>query len=184
MASILLHFIGNPRYRVIYTIKEGREVSSARYALRYLRNGFSCWNDATYARMHVGRCIRSRAWVRVCTHTDDDRTKTINYRQTLYTTASNAHSPKVAKTSDNESRHDSGSHSIAERQQSESRRNRWSENGSDSERCGNEVGCRSLRSANKNRRHFSYVYVPICSTHLFWLRPHFARFVQEFSNFT
>lgn len=61
--------------------------------------------------MHAAR-------VRVCirTHTDDDRTKTTNYRPTFYTTASNAHSPKVkvAKTSDNESRRDSGSHSIAE----------------------------------------------------------------------
>lgn len=44
-------------------------------------------------------------------HTNDDRTKSTNYRQTLRTTASNAHSPKVAKTSDNESRRDSGSHS-------------------------------------------------------------------------
>lgn len=141
--------------------------------------------DATYARMHVGRCIRSRAYgtgACVCTHTDDDRTKTTNYRATLYTTASNAHSPKVAKTSDNESRRDSGSHSIAERQQSESWQNRWSENGSDSERCGNEVGCRSLWSANKNRD-ASYVYVPICSVHLFRLRPCSARFVQQFSYF-
>lgn len=55
--------------RVIYTIKEGREVSSARYALRYLHNGFSRWNDATYARMHVGRCIRSRAYgTGACVH--------------------------------------------------------------------------------------------------------------------
>jgi len=54
------------------------------------------------------------ACLHVCAHmyTDDDRTKSTNYwLQTLCTIASNAHTPKVAKTSDNESRQDSGSHS-------------------------------------------------------------------------
>jgi len=85
------------------------QVRDARWGI--FRAGFARWNTTQRADAHLRACFTH---VRACVahmHTDNDRTKSMNYRQTLHTIASNAHSPKVAKTSDNESRRDSGSHS-------------------------------------------------------------------------
>jgi len=77
------------------------QVRDARWGI--FRAGFARWNTTcgcTFARMF-------HAYPRVCcAHAHGQWPYEI-----FHTIASNAHSPKVAKTSDNESRRDSGSHS-------------------------------------------------------------------------